>query len=64
MYIEPEFSTKGAFMDAVRDDVKMTIYTLSPFPPPKEGEIVISDIKHRWSARVYVKDGKIRRVIR
>ena len=62
-YVDPNFSTKRAFLAAVKSGEQLVVYSLGPFPVNPNGRTVIEGPHypqpHRWYAAVVVKDGVV-----
>jgi hypothetical protein len=67
MYVEPNFPTKKAFKDAVKQGQTVTVFSPSPFPIERDGIEFIEGPHypqpHSWYARVEVKDGIVVKVV-
>jgi hypothetical protein len=68
MYVQPNFKTKKALKEAVREGRNVTIFQPGPFGgEPRDG--VVHGVEgphypepHRWYASVTVKDGQVIKV--
>ncbi len=67
MYVRPNFKTKKALKEAVKNGDSVEVYSPGPFPCKQNGRESIEGPHypepHKWYAQVEVKDGKVVRVI-
>ena len=65
MYADPNFKTKKALKDAVKNGKTVIVFSKGDYGPPENGTISISGPStgsHKWYARVTITDGKITKV--
>ena len=67
MYVRPNFKTKKALKEALREGRTVEVWSPGPFPPNLDGEEFVEGPwypqPHRWYARVKVKGGRVVKVI-
>lgn len=69
MYCDPNFKTKKALKEAVREGREVRVFQPGPFGgnEPSEGEVSVEGPHyprpHRWYARVRVEGGRIVKVL-
>jgi hypothetical protein len=67
MYVNPNFKSKKALRDAIKNGDVVTIFSPGPFPAPSAGETTIEGPHypepHEWYARVRVEGGRVVKVI-
>lgn len=67
MYVDPNFKTKKALKEAVKNGETVRVFSPGPFPPVTDGEEYVEGPHfpkpHTWYATVQVKDGKVVKVI-
>lgn len=67
MYVRPNFPTKKALKEAVKNGETVTVFSPGPFPAQRNGRETIEGPHypqpHRWYATVAVTDGRVTRVI-
>lgn len=65
-YVQPNFKTKKAFKEAVKDGKQVTVFSPGPFGCNENGAEYIEGPHypepHRWYAQVVVKDGVVVKV--
>ena len=65
-YVQPNFKTKKALKEAVKDGKMVTVFSPGPFGCNKNGTEYIEGPHfpqpHRWYAQVTVKDGVVTKV--
>jgi hypothetical protein len=63
MYTHPNFKTKKALKEAVKNGDKVTAFSPGPFPCPNEGKIALEGPHypeaHTWYAEATLKDGVV-----
>lgn len=66
-YVDPNFKTKAALKQAVKDGKQVTVFSPSQWPCISTGVESVegphAPEPHRWYARVEVRDGKVVKVI-
>lgn len=68
MYVDPNFKTKKALREAVKNGKEVAIFQPGPFGgrEPREGLVVVEGPHypepHKWYARVELKDGQVVKV--
>lgn len=66
MYVDPNFQTKKALKDAVKQGDVVTVYSPGPFPCPKDGIVPVEGPHypkpHKWWAEVEVRNGHVVKV--
>jgi len=66
MYVNPNFKTKKALKEAVKNDEKVSVFSPGPFPANTDGIEFIEGPHypepHRWYAKVMVKNGFVIKV--
>jgi hypothetical protein len=71
MYVSPNFKTKKALKEAVKEGVEefrraVYVYSPGPFPCPQEGWVCVEGPHypepHKWYAEVLVEAGKVIKV--
>ena len=66
MYVNPNFKTKKALKDAVKEGKVVTVYSPGPFPAKENGSEFVEGPHypepHKRYAKVEVKDGKVMKV--
>ena len=67
MYVEPDYPTKKALKEAIKDGKTVCTYSPGPFPCPLNGEISVEGPHypkpHSWYARVKVEGGSVVKVV-
>jgi hypothetical protein len=67
MYVSPNFKSKKALKEAVKNGDQVEVFSPGPFPCPQEGEVSVEGPHypkpHRWYARVYVEGGIVKKVV-
>jgi len=67
MYVDPNYPTKKALKDAVKDGKDVYVFSPGPFPAPTDGETSVEGPHypkpHTWYARVRIADGKVTEVL-
>lgn len=67
MYVAPNFKSKKALKDAVKNGDAVEVFSPGPFPAPTNGRASVEGPHypepHRWYAQVEVADGKVTRVV-
>ena len=66
VHIDPDFKTKKAFLEALKNGREIYVYSPGPFPAPKNGRVSIEAPAeyHKWYLSVEIKDEKIVKVYR
>jgi len=63
MYVSPNFKSKKALKDAVKNGQRVEVFSPGPFPCPTEGTVTIEGPHypepHRWYAQAQVRDGLV-----
>jgi hypothetical protein len=65
MYVEPNFKTKKAAREAIKNGERVTIFQPGPFggDEPQDGEVSLEGPHypepHKWYARAVVKGGAV-----
>ena len=63
MYAIENFKTKKAFLQAIKDGKKLTIWSPGPFPAPTSGKTTIEGPwfpePHKWYAEAHLDNGII-----
>ena len=63
MYVSPNFPTKKALKEAVKNGQSVSVFSPGPFPCPTNGRTSVEGPHfpkpHRWYASVEVKDGYV-----
>jgi hypothetical protein len=66
MYVDPNFKTKKALKEAVKNGDEVTVFSPGPFPCPQNGDVPVEGPHypkpHSWYAVVVVKDGVVVKV--
>ena len=66
-YVHPNYKTKKALKEAVKEGKEVDVYSPGPYPTKENGEETIEGPHypkpHTWYARVMVKDGCVVKVI-
>lgn len=67
MYTVPNFKSKKALKEAVRNGETVTVFNPGPFaPPPENGTAFIEGPHypepHKWYGKAVIKDGKVIKV--
>jgi len=66
MYVDPNFKTKKALKIAVRDKLRVDVFSPGPFPATMNGVEFIEGPHHpkphTWYAKVEVKNGTVTKV--
>lgn len=66
-YVDPNFKTKKALKDAVKQGKEVFVFSPGPFPVAKTGRLAVEGPHypqpHTWYATVQVEDGKVIKVI-
>lgn len=66
MYVRPNYPTKKALRQAVKDGEEVTVFSPGPFPAKQNGTEYVEGPHypkpHTWYAKVEVKDSKVVRV--
>jgi hypothetical protein len=67
MYVSPNFKSKKALRDAVKNGQSVSVFSPGPFPCPQNGRVTVEGphypVPHSWYAVVIVADGKVTRVV-
>ena len=67
MYVRPNFKSKKALKEAVKNKQRVDVFSPGPFPCPTDGQVAVEGPHypepHRWYAMVEVKDGFVIKVI-
>ncbi len=67
MYVSPNFKTKKALKEAIRNGDDVSVYSPGPFPCPQAGTVAIEGPHypkpHSWYASVIVADGLVQQVV-
>lgn len=67
MYVSPNFKTKKALKDAVKNGDPVEVYSPGPFPAKSNGRESVEGPHypkpHTWYAQVEVKDGMVTKVV-
>lgn len=65
-YVDPNFKTKKALKEAIKNGEHVMVYSPGPFPVARDGEVSVEGPHypkpHTWYARVVVKDGVVQSV--
>ena len=63
MYVSPNFKTKKALKDAIKEGKKIEVFSPGPFPCPKDGHVTLEGPHypqpHTWYAQAILKDGYV-----
>lgn len=63
MYVDPNFKTKKALIEAVKTGQAVIVYSPGPFPCPQNGKVSVEGPHfpepHRWYATVVIEDGRV-----
>lgn len=67
MYVEPNFKTKKALKEAVKNDEEVFVFSPGPFPAPDNSARCAVEgphypQPHTWYATVEVRDGRVTKV--
>ena len=66
MYVSPNFKTKKALKEALKDGKIVTVFSPGPFPCPETGTVTLEGPHypepHRWYASGIVENGKLIKV--
>lgn len=66
MYVNPNFPTKKALKEAVKNGDAVRIWSPGPFPAPLDGRVAVEGPHypkpHRWYTNVEVTDGLVTKV--
>ena len=66
MYVSPEFKTKKALKEAVKDGQTVRVYSPGPFPCPESGWVSVEGPNfprpHTWYGQVFVEGYKVLKV--
>jgi len=63
MYTSINYKTKKALKEAVKEGVRVRVFSPGPFPAPHNGSCVIEGSQpHRWYASVRINNGIITEV--
>jgi hypothetical protein len=66
MYVSPDFKTKKALKEAVKDGQTVRAYSPGPFPCPENGWLAVEGPHfpkaHSWYAQVFVEHYKVLKV--
>ena len=66
MYVNPNFKTRKALVEAVKAGQTVTVYSPGPFPAKTDGTEFIEGPHypeaHKWYAKVQVVQGKVVKV--
>lgn len=61
MYISPNYRSKKAVKDALKEGKQVSVYSPGPFSAPKNGPVFLegphSPEPHKWYGEGIVKDG-------
>jgi len=67
MYVSPNFASKKALKEAVKNGDEVTIFSPGPFPANQNGRESVEGPHypepHRWYAQVEVEGGKVTKVV-
>jgi hypothetical protein len=67
MYVDPNFTSKKALKDAIKDGKEVSVFSPGPFPCLENGEMSVEGPHypkaHTWYARVRVEGGMIVKVL-
>lgn len=66
MYVDPNFTTKKALREAVKEGKEVRVFSPGPFPCPQSGSVAVEGPHypkaHSWYAEVMVEDGLVKAV--
>lgn len=66
MYVRPNFKTKKALKDAVKEGKRVTVFSPGIGSPPRTGRTAVEGPHypepHRWYATVQITDGVVTKV--
>lgn len=66
MYVRPNFKSKKALKEAVKNGDQVAVFSPGPFPAKENGTVAVEGPHypepHRWYASVEVKDGYVVKV--
>ena len=66
MYVNPNFKTKKALKEAVKNGDRVEVFSPGPFPAKQNGEDAVEGPHypkpHSWYASVIIKDGLVVKV--
>jgi len=66
MYVSPNFQTKKALKEAVKEGRQVEVFSPGPFPCPRNGKIAVEGPHypkpHTWYAEVEVVDYRVIKV--
>ena len=67
MYVDPNFKTKKALKEAVKEGKHVSVFSPGPFPCPQNGRVSVEGphfpAPHSWYATVEVKEGQVIKVL-
>lgn len=68
VHIDPDFKTKKAFIEALKDNREITVYSPGPFPLTNNGNgvfvIEAPANYHKWYLKVECKNGIVTKVLK
>lgn len=63
MYVSPNFTTKKALREAVKNGEDVRVISAGPYPAPTSGRVDVegphAPKPHTWYGSVTVKDGRV-----
>jgi len=66
MYVSPNFQSKKALKEAIKNGDSVTVYSPGPFPCPQNGTVAVEGPHypkpHRWYASCNVVNGYVKAV--
>lgn len=66
MYCSPNFKSKKALKDAIKNGQTVTVFSPGPYPCPQNGTVTLEGPHypepHKWYARAIVQNGVVVKV--
>lgn len=66
MYVNPNFPTKKALREAVKEGKTVSVFSPGRYPCPQSGQVAVEGPhfpkSHSWYAEVMVEDGLVKSV--